>query len=839
MHSQFSLAIVEDRMDPLKLGRVRVRVFGVHSEFLTDVPTSSLPWAIPIMPSTSASISGIGSSPTQYVEGSLVFVFFQDGDSKQQPIILGSVHGIPLSKLPFAFSDTSITDTGGISSTTKKQNVTDESGTPVVDSSGTPVTTDTPTDESNETTGDTVDIKAGVAKYGSNVTIVHKALLDAGIKDPFAIAAILSNVGKESSFKLVREGMKYSSVERLKTVFPSKFSSMSDNDAKQYLNDEAKLANYVYANRYGNGNAESGDGFKYRGGGFVQVTFKSNYQRVGSGVDLVTNSDSINNPDVAAKAVAQFYIMSYGGANKLKFNSLNDALESVTRKTNAGGYSRDIIKVKDIAPLFIAKKDTIAEEEKKKAESPNNPENLLDKTVTQQEINSGKLLPQINTGVGFSDPNKKYPIESMLGEPDTNRLARRTTTNTLVETKIKNNRSGIRSIDSTFSEPKPPFNGQYPYNHVYGTESGHTLEFDDTFGSERINIFHSSGTYSEIDKYGNQVNKIMGDSFTITERNGYIYVDGTARITVGSDVKLVVGGNLDIEVDGDVNYNVGGNVNWKVGGNVSSKSGGSFGIDADKIHLNSGTVNSLGFDSRGANSVDYAIRTPENFVGVSTVEIDDNEPSVVDQYHKQEIEAGNMTQKELDDGAKAAEKPEIVDTEKPKDIDKVPVPASCSIFENLKDIPDNMQISKNFTIGMLSTKTALNNPTHKLVDQRNLKVSEIACNLKKVAENCGDPIKAKYPNMFVTSGFRRGSGTSQHELGEAIDMQFSGVSKSEYFAIAQWIKDNIIFDKLLLEYKTTDSGNPWIHISYKDGPRKEIYTYMNNKNVGTGLRKLQ
>ena len=838
MQSQFSLAIVEDRMDPLKLGRVRVRVFGVHSELLTDVPTSSLPWAVPIMPSTSASISGIGSSPTQYVEGSLVFVFFQDGESKQQPIILGSVHGIPLSKLPFGISDISISDNSGTTSATSNQNITDSDGTPVVDSSGNPVTTET-VDESTEITGDKVDITAGVAKYGSNVSLVHNALVDAGIKDPFAIVAILSNVGKESSFKLVREGMKYSSVERLRTVFPSKFSSMSDIEAQQYVNNEVKLANLVYANRYGNGNIESGDGYKYRGGGFVQVTFKSNYQRVGSGisVDLVTNSDSINNPSIAAKAVAQFYIMSYGGANKLKFNSVNEALDSITRKTNAGGYSRDIIKVRSIAPLFVAKKDTVAEDIKKEASQPNNPENSLDKTVTQQEINSGKLLQQSNTGVGFSDPNKKYPIDSMLREPDTNRLARRTTTNTLIDTKIKNNRSEIRSVGSTFSEPKPAFNGQYPYNHVFSTESGHTLEFDDTFDSERINLFHKSGTYSEIDKYGNQINKIMGDSFTITERNGYIYVDGTARITVGSSVKLVVGGNLDIEVDGDVNYNVGGNVNWKVGGSVSSKSGGSYGIDADKVYLNSGAANSLGFDARSANSVDYAVQIPENFVGVSTIEVDDDEPSVVDQYHKQEIAAGNITQKELDDGTKVAADPEFIDTEKPNN--KTPIPASCGIFENLKDIPDNMQISKSYTIGMLSTKTALANSTHKLTAQRNLTLAEIACNLKKIAENCIEPIKAKYPNMSVTSAFRRGSGTSQHELGQAVDMQFSGVDKSDYFAIAQWIRDNIIFDKLLLEYKTTGTGNPWIHISYKEGPRKEMYTYMNNKNVGVGLRKLQ
>jgi len=91
--------VVEDIDDPLKLGRVRVRAFGYHTEDKTLVPTSSLPWAHPLQEITSASISGIGRSPTGLVRGSHVFGFFRDGPSAQHPVVMFSVGGVP-SELP-------------------------------------------------------------------------------------------------------------------------------------------------------------------------------------------------------------------------------------------------------------------------------------------------------------------------------------------------------------------------------------------------------------------------------------------------------------------------------------------------------------------------------------------------------------------------------------------------------------------------------------------------------------------------------------------------------------------------------------------------------------------
>jgi hypothetical protein len=85
---------VEDVNDPLKLGRCRVRIVGYHTESKADIPTEHLPWAIVLQPTTSASTSGIGHSPSGLLPGSWVVGFFKDGIEAQQPIIMGSFHGL-------------------------------------------------------------------------------------------------------------------------------------------------------------------------------------------------------------------------------------------------------------------------------------------------------------------------------------------------------------------------------------------------------------------------------------------------------------------------------------------------------------------------------------------------------------------------------------------------------------------------------------------------------------------------------------------------------------------------------------------------------------------------
>jgi len=95
--------VVEDRNDPLQLGRVKVRVFGYHHEDKNVMPTDSLPWATPIQPVTSVNISGIGLSCNGLVEGAWVVGFWADVNNYQIPLVLGGISG--LNKEPDSIKD--------------------------------------------------------------------------------------------------------------------------------------------------------------------------------------------------------------------------------------------------------------------------------------------------------------------------------------------------------------------------------------------------------------------------------------------------------------------------------------------------------------------------------------------------------------------------------------------------------------------------------------------------------------------------------------------------------------------------------------------------------------
>lgn len=845
----FYPAIVENRLDPLQLGRVQVRVFGVHSESLDDVKIEDLPWAISIMPATSASISGIGDT-VAYVEGSMVMVFFMDGESKQQPIILGSMQGLPQGKSPFG-KDYELEIETFNSNTFPK--IEDGSGTePPPEQNTTTQSPPTPpsTSPTAEQTNAGVDISKGVAAYGSNVQIVYDTLLEFGIKDDFGIIGVLSNIARESKFKIKREDMKYTSAERIRTVFPTKTRFIDDVKILKYVNNEKGLANLVYSNIIGNGDEASGDGWKYRGSGFIQLTGRANYRRIGKkiNIDLENNPDAITDPKTAARVVVQFFLDAFGSASNIKFADVESACSECTKKVGPGRYQADYPAALEQSKYFTTniKKDEVDKE--KESVSPNDPKGDLDRTATQEQIdkNNTKKTADIkkSKNIGFKDPKLKYPLTNTIKEQDVNRLARRSTVGTILETRIKNRRTDIKSDSGAFKEPLPAYNAVYPYNHVFFSESGHALEFDDSFGAERIHLYHKTGTYVEMDANGNQVNKIVGDSFSITEKNGYVYIDGTARVSIGSNVKLQVGGNLDITVDGNINYDVGGSMTFKVGKAFNVVSGDCMSLrsnlkmdaDAPMIKLNSGGAKQISVSERKAREKDYSINPAASFFGEASVRIDDHDETETTKYLNDGVTNGTITKKELEDGDKAKEKPEKIDETTPSD--KPVITSDCSQFADITDIPDSTQITPNYTIGMLSSKAAASK--YKIREQHGLKLNEIACNLKQVALNCLEPILNQYPNMIVTSGFRTGSSSSQHERGQAIDIQFTGVGNSDYYEIAVWIRDNIPFDQLLLEYKTIESGRAWIHISYvKDSLRKAVYTYMNHKNAGSGLRKLQ
>ena len=101
--------VVEDIMDPLEIGRVRVRCFGFHTPDKSDIPTDTLPWATVSQSVTTSGTSGVGLSPTGIKRGSHCWGFFRDGHTAQQPIVCGVWSGIPqtAAKTNIGFNDPS------------------------------------------------------------------------------------------------------------------------------------------------------------------------------------------------------------------------------------------------------------------------------------------------------------------------------------------------------------------------------------------------------------------------------------------------------------------------------------------------------------------------------------------------------------------------------------------------------------------------------------------------------------------------------------------------------------------------------------------------------------
>ena len=251
----------------------------------------------------------------------------------------------------------------------------------------------------------------------------------------------------------------------------------------------------------------------------------------------------------------------------------------------------------------------------------------------------GRPSELANTSKGFYDPNGVYP--KYKNEPDTNRLAvnlkdgttetnphlsltlRRSTRITGVATADFNpvtaaDGSAIAGSDGdTFDQPTIPFAAVYPRNHVYESESGHIQEYDDTPDNERIHERHRTGTSYEIDKDGNKVEIIKGESYRLLSNKEQVQIQGDSDISIDGrhkiyinknnisgnnyDIQVGTGANVNIQVDkgdvnlvtvdGKINVNSGGDYNVKVGGDYNMTVAGSRSVTVEGTTTDNTTGN--------------------------------------------------------------------------------------------------------------------------------------------------------------------------------------------------------------------------------------------------------
>lgn len=724
------IGTVENRQDPLKLGRCQVRIVGLHTHDKIKLPTADLPWAMPVQPITSAAISGIGVSPVGAVEGSWVIIMFND-EGKQMPIMLGTIGGIPQENTQFGRDN------------------------------------------------DQIAVKiAGQVQTTNGVQSISETATGARLKraPEYTIT--------QDAIDLYR---KY------------------DNVAVEVA--EANLEFTI---------------------GILQNTVR--------GVLTQSMFDAL--------VLVEFDI------GEAAFQS-----SSILKSVNAGKYLD--------AAAGIANIDNLA----KRAEQR---ELFLKDGVPNEagEITSS-TTDESRYAEGFRDPNGKYPL--YFSEPDTNRLARHEEiTKTIVYKKEASLDKNVRGPQGqTWNQSPIPYNAIYPFNHVTQSESGHVVEFDDTPNSERIHVYHRSGTFNEIDANGTQVNRIVGDGYEIIERNGYVHVQGNVNVTVEGSKNVLIKNALNIDVEGSTNINVYNDVNLNVSGSLNASVKESFRVKARDIKLEAadidvrstgplniqaaGATNMLSGGNtfieapqvrlaEGAQGAELSgLTTPDNRKETNEVNLDSlnvitrgaeaaaqyETPDEGDSttYQQQIVEDGSVKKEELNTGTEQA-------AATPTQNAKAPVAASCNLVYNTNSFDSSFRLSTNYTLGAL-TKLGTRMP----IPQFGLSPQDIVCNLKGLCENVLEEYYKLYPNLIITSGFRRpgdvpnSSKTSQHYLGTAVDIVIPTLDRKGHYEAIQKFQQLVPFDQLILEY--SGSKTVWIHTSFKyDAPKKQIFTMRDHRRVG-------
>ena len=158
---------------------------------------------------------------------------------------------------------------------------------------------------------------------------LHAAAVKWGVSVA-ALPMFLAQLAHESAlFERLVENMNYTSSQQIMRTWPKRFKTKTA--AMAFVRHPERLANFVYANRLGNGDAASGDGWKYRGRGLIQITGKDNYRDAGEalGLPLLEEPELLEEPVHAADAVGWFW--KSHGLNRFASN-INDC----TRAINGG-----------------------------------------------------------------------------------------------------------------------------------------------------------------------------------------------------------------------------------------------------------------------------------------------------------------------------------------------------------------------------------------------------------------------------------------------------------------------------------------------------------------------
>lgn len=646
---QLYQGIVESRFDPLAMGRCKVRVYGVHTMDPAILSTEDLPWAYPVMPVSSASISGVGTAPVGPVEGTVCIVYFTD-ENQQLPIMLGTVGGVPQapgqnSPVPVLNLDDTIT-------------LPDDA--PLVPGEGAADPSLVPpgatwTEEDARRVEELRAFNEDLGGGGADAQLTPEELEYARWKGYASVPA-----GREEYYRNLGDPRIYgsasgagglnttadgtaapSNVEDARVGAPETTSgttpaatgaetappSGADTDAEQFNLTDARPASSFRLSPRGVAFIAQQEGFsataywdyaQYSIGHGTGNWYGRPVTRTFPGTITRTQAAGALNDFIER----EFVPTVRNAVRVLITQDMFDAMVSLCYNIGSGGFRGSSV------VRYINQGDYEA------AASSFALWNKAGGQVNQGLVNRRRAETALFLGAGIPDgtgelrpANDIPPVGEATGaggssggnadrvtypryynEPDVSRLARgqrvertsvyareaarweeipmpRVGAQEMV-TDTVDTPAGPQQVEreadpATWSQVESPYNAQYPFNHVTQSQTGHTIELDDSPDAERVAIYHRRGSGVEIDHNGTANYRTVGDRYDMSERHSYVAVGGNNTVYIGGNWNVRVDNGSNIHIVGDTNITCDNDVNLYVAGDVNGNVKGDMAMNVD------------------------------------------------------------------------------------------------------------------------------------------------------------------------------------------------------------------------------------------------------------------
>ena len=732
----WAIGVIEDRFDPEKLGRVRVRWLGYHTEDKEKILTKDLPWAQVMQSVGGSSMAGVGDAPVNLVEGSWVVGFFRDPDSLQDPIVIGTMPGmntttalaggggkkwgqsrgqyktfeqpqnygdnktiegsetqykdfekgffdptydqadiphppseltsssakgyaeVPSEYILFDYTDANLYPRVLNWSPELIKDIIPDAESPLtIDQSGSAITlsekinpgewsnlpTDPPLMESDAVPTPKRITHSDLlhAMFKTTRRVVSDARLPTSwttmgtMKWPDTMTYSKDGADKEPFFRI---GETESNPESSDSTLVASYERLAGVDRQNfiittgYLEDgfwrdsTTQLPSYPWTRDMANNSAgsdsrpsdlqtsetgqfgQSGEWYrtthprvKYVKKGSLTATqtaqAKLLYDSGHYGTGIYEMNDDPNDPvgrqdikwddiginDLVVVQVPDTNALAMGGIPIASLTSTGVVTKSgffTGATTGTGKNAKPEIAAGDIVQIAGCRGSQELNGRVFEVISVSGTDALTFSLGTVDgglssgpggtAIATSGLSAYINGGVVLIDP---HPVLQYKAE----------TRERQINIGSPNAETGLTS--KYWNQPSGDFNAQYPYNHVYESESGHLREFDDTPGAERIHEYHRAGTYYEVDHAGNKVDYVKGDRYDISMHDDYVYVKGRVVHTYDDEVLIRCNDRLDLSSKWKMQIWSGGDLDIHSKRNINLKSDGDINLQADG-HIN-------------------------------------------------------------------------------------------------------------------------------------------------------------------------------------------------------------------------------------------------------------